>query len=335
MLNAFEFKHPDRMPAVYHPSSAGLYVHGQKLLDLFRQYPPDNSIQFDTLPQPPPGTVDRQGRYHELRRDEWGTTWEFLIFGIQGHPKYYPFADWRAAADYALPTIPALDSPAFAEDQKSLEDEQKNFLVFRGGVSLFEKLYVLRPFDEVLADLASGNPHLLAFLDRLTAYWRQVIGYQLALGADVIAFGDDWGMQHSQIISTKLFRQIFRPRYRKLMDPVKQAGRKIFFHSCGWLGEIFAELLDLGIDGLWPQINCFEGQNLAPACVERRIAIYLHPDRQRLVPLGTPGQIQTAIRNYAERYHKLGGGGIFYVEMENDAPFENVKALIEAIHRYR
>ena len=41
------------------------------------------------------------------------------------------------------------------------------------------------------------------------------------------------------------------------------------------------------------------------------------------------------IQKYADRYHKLGGGGIFYVEIENDAPFENVRALIESMDRYR
>ena len=39
------------------------------------------------------------------------------------------------------------------------------------------------------------------------------------------------------------------------------------------------------------------------------------------------------IKEYREPF--VGGGGIFYVEIENDAPFQNVKALIEAIHHYR
>jgi hypothetical protein len=66
-----------------------------------------------------------------------------------------------------------------------------------------------------------------------------------------------------------------------------------------------------------------------------KIAIYIHPDRQRLIPLGTPQQIDSYIRSAAEKYKKLGGGGIFYVEIENDSPFENVKALVEAINKYR
>ncbi len=69
--------------------------------------------------------------------------------------------------------------------------------------------------------------------------------------------------------------------------------------------------------------------------MKHRVTLYIHPDRQYLVPRGTPQEIEAAIRAYADRYHALGGGGIFYIEIENDAPFENVKALIEAVDTYR
>jgi len=120
------------------------------------------------------------------------------------------------------------------------------------------------------------------------------------------------------------------------MAPVKAAGRRVFFHTCGFLGGIFDELLDLGIDGMWPQIGLFDSDSrYAEMCRERKIAIYVHPDRQRLIPFGTPQEIDAAIRAYAEKYRRMNGGGIFHVEMENDAPWENVEALVRAIDRYR
>lgn len=61
-----------------------------------------------------------------------------------------------------------------------------------------------------------------------------------------------------------------------------------------------------------------------------RIPVVYHPS-----PAGLYVHGQKLLDWYADRYHRLGGGGIFYIEMENDAPFENVRALIEAIHRYR
>jgi len=62
---------------------------------------------------------------------------------------------------------------------------------------------------------------------------------------------------------------------------------------------------------------------------------YAYPDRQKLIPLGTPAEIRGTIRRYAELGRQMGGGVIFYVEIENDAPFENVRALIEAIDEFR
>ncbi len=185
-------------------------------------------------------------------------------------------------------------------------------------------------------DLCTEDNYLLEFLDRLVDYWLGTIDTFLDSGVDVIMFADDWGTQSSTIISPQLFQKFFKPRYEKLIEPVKKAGRKVFFHYCRFLGEIFNELLDLDIDGLWPQINQAEADPMfVRKCVESKVAIYIHPDRQKLIPLGTPKEIEKTIGKYAERYHELGGGGIFYIEIENDAPFENVKALIELVHKYR
>lgn len=335
MINTFEYTSPDRLPVVYHPSPAGLHVHGQKLLDLFRALPPDTPITFADIPHPAPGTVDDRGEYHELRRDAWGTTWEFRIFGIQGHPFSYPFSDWQAASSFVFPVVPVPGSEAEDQARERLKQLTRSYLVFGGGISLFEKLHALRPMDEVLIDLYTGDMALLVFLERLADYWEEVIAYHLRIGTDVIMFGDDWGAQQGPIVSPALFRDLFRPLYERLMAPIRQAGRRIFLHSCGRLGDIFQEFLDLGINGFWPQIGCYEEEELFGIGKSRQMGIYLHPDRQYLVPRGTPAEIRDTVRRYADRCHALGGGGIFYVEIENDAPWENVKALIEAIHTWR
>ena len=120
-----------------------------------------------------------------------------------------------------------------------------------------------------------------------------------------------------------------------MFDRIKKAGRRIFYHSCGNIGPIFDELAGLGIDGFWHQVALYDAEAFAKKCKERRITVYIHPDRQRLIPLGTPKEIDRQIKTYADLYHKMGGGGILYVEMENDAPFENVEALVKAVHKYR
>ena len=329
MLDAFEFNCPDKIPVVYHPSPAGLYVHGQPLLDLFLAYPPDNPFPAAGIPGPPEGTVDARGRYHEIRRDEWGTTWQHLIYGVWGHPLAYPFRGWEEAADYRFPALPVWD-------RTSLQARQRDYLVFDGFVSLFERLTALQPIDQALMDILVEDPALLRFLDRLVDYWQADIDNMLAAGVEVVMFGDDWGTQQASMIPPDLIRKVFLPRYDRLMDPIRRAGRRIFFHCCGFLESILDDLIGLGIHGLWPQIGLFEANPaLFDRCMENRVTLYIHPDRQYLVPRGTPAEIEAAVKVYAERYRAAGGGGIFYVEIENDAPFENVRTLIEAIDRWR
>ena len=108
------------------------------------------------------------------------------------------------------------------------------------------------------------------------------------------------------------------------------------FNLCASSVYIGNDLLDMGIDIYWPQIKLYENNvDFVRRSREERVTLLIHPDRQNLIPEGTPAQIDAAVRKYADTYHELGGGGIFYIEIENDAPWENVKTLIEAVHRYR
>ena len=331
ILSALEFRNPDKIPVIYHPSTAGLHVHGQKLFDLFNEFPPDNQINFDVIQKPAPGTIQTDGGYHELKTDTWGTEWEFRIFGIQGHPHRYPFENWGDAEKFEFP--PFENTP----EQKRIQlTTKKEYLTFGGGISIFEKLHALRPFEEVLMDVFTEDPALLRFIDRMVEYWEQVIAAWLDAGIDVICFGDDWGMQTAPLVSPELFRKIFKPRYERLMRPIRAAGAKIQFHSCGQVGDIGNDLLDMGIDIYWPQIKLYENNvDFVHRSRQEQVTLLIHPDRQHLIPEGTPAHIDAVIRKYADIYHELGGGGIFYIEIENDAPWENVKTLIEAVHWYR
>lgn len=326
MLAAIEFRQPDRIPVFYHASSAGLYVHGRKLLDLFRALPPDNQIEFTAVPRPSPEWIDAGGNYHEFRRDRWGTTWEYLIFGIQGHPKEYALTDWESAKQFVFPPIP--------EFRAVPEAYRREYLLFGGEGSLFECPSGLRPFDEVMMDFYTETPELLAFTDRLVEYFGRINEQALREGYDVFCFGDDFGTQQNAIFPAELFRKIFTPRYRKLFEPLKKAGKKIQFHSCGKIDSLLDCFAELGIDILWPQLSLYgRDEAFLERCARHRIALLLHPDRQYLIPRGTPEEIRDWVRFAAERYRD--GGGIFYVEIENDAPWENVKTLLESIEEFR
>jgi uroporphyrinogen decarboxylase len=332
MLAAFAFDNPDRLPVWYHPSPAGLYVHGRKLLDLFHEYPPDNPVTFDAIPQPSPAAFDADGRYHEFKRDELGTTWEYRIFGVAGHPHEYAVPSAEMIDAYAFPPAPEPRGEAFEAQKAQVARQKERYLAFGGWINLFETMHGLRPFEDVLMDIATQEPATIRLLDRLVEHRRKQMEYQLALGVDVIMFGDDWGTQDSLLISPKVFRDVFKPRLASLMAPVRRQNGRIFYHSCGTVHPLYNDLVEIGINGLWHQIGLYDAEQFADEAARNRTVLFLHMDRQRLVPLGTPHQIRETVKRYAEIHRKRGGGAIFYVEIENDAPFENVEALIQAVH---
>ncbi|MCC7492388.1 MAG: hypothetical protein IT204_08590 [Fimbriimonadaceae bacterium] len=336
LLAAIEYQQPDRLPVYVHGSPAGLHVHGQRLLDRLRALEPDNGATWEGLPGPPEGTVDDAGNYHEYRTDAWGTVWEYRIFGLLGHPAGYPFPSWEVGLTaYLFPGLPDRQSAGWRDQVAATARRREQYLVFDGGMSIFERLHALRPFEDVLCDLASGDVACYAFLDRLVEYFLAVNEALLARGTDVICIGDDWGTQQGPLLSPELFRREFVPRYEQLIAPVKAAGAKVLFHSCGNLGPLLDDLLALDIDLLWPQIGCYDYGELTARLRDRGVALFLHPDRQYLVPRGTPAEIDATIAAYGQRHRELGGGGIYYVEIEDDAPWENVVALLDAVETHR
>lgn len=331
MLRAIEYREPDRIPLYYHRSPAGMYVHGKKVLDIIERCPPDNVVEF-VIPIPEPGSFDERGEYRCVKQDEWGTVWEYKIFGIQGTAIEYPLVDMTTLRKYRLPPVPDSAGSSFEEERAVISNRKQDYLIFLGRISLFEKMSALRPVDDLLVDLFQEESGTMELLDRLVDHGLRSIDHWLALGAEVVQIGDDWGTQTGSFVSPDLFRRLFKPRYRKLVQAVKAGGGKVLFHSCGKLDRILDELMELGIDCLWPQINRYEEASLFETCRRNRVALLIHPDRQYLVPLGSPEEIRETVQRYSDICRKNDGGGIFYLEVENDVPFENVAALIESAY---
>jgi len=53
----------------------------------------------------------------------------------------------------------------------------------------------------------------------------------LGTGVDAIAFGDDWGTQNRLMISKSLWREVFKPAYKRMFDTVHKRGAHLYFHS--------------------------------------------------------------------------------------------------------
>jgi len=341
MQAALAFQPVDIVPLQIHPSPAGLFEHGQKLLDLMQACGHDFGNQGDLrLPTIPPTDFDSEGRYHVVRTDEWGTTWEHRIFGVWGYRTGYPLADISRLAEYRLPAVELLTGDKLAQQaaaQQAAEGEALHRQSFHlgGGVSLFETMQSLRPFEDVLIDIASDTPEINHLADRLVEYNLRLIENVLRIGVDAVGVGDDFGTQQGSMFSPQTWQRFFLPRYQVLFAPVKKAGKRIFFHSCGQVGSILEDLRQAGADVIWPQLPLFDLPTLASRCRELGLAVQLHPDRGELMQHGTPAQVRTYLLDLVETFNVLSGGSFLYLEVDPGFPWENVQALFATVMELR
>lgn len=335
MLRALDFQPVDVVPLQIHPSPAGLFEHGMKLLELMRACGHDfGDLGNLRLPSIPATDFDAEGRYRVIRTDEWGTTWEHRIFGVWGYRTGYPLADISRLAEYKMPAVERLSGVRLAAQAEG-EARQRNYFHLGGGASLFETMQSLRPFEDVLIDIAQDTPEINLLADRLVEYNLRLVENALETGVEAIAVGDDFGTQQGCMISPQTWRRFFLPRYQALTAPIKKAGKRIFFHSCGQIGPILEDLRQAGADVIWPQLPLFDLPRLAQRCRELGLAVQLHPDRGELMQHATPAQVRAYLLELVDTFEVLNGGSFLYLEVDPGFPWKNVQAMFTTVMELR
>jgi hypothetical protein len=333
---ALAFCPVDVLPVQIHPSPAGIYEHGQKLIELMRACGQDfGDLSQLSVPVVPAEDFDADGRYHRFETDDWGTTWEYRIYGVWGHRIRYPLADMAKLATYRVPPVARLSGEDLAQARAAGEAHRRTYYHVDGGVSLFETMQSLRPYEDVMIDILYDTPEINRLADMLVEHYEVVIANALAVDADAISCGDDYGTQLGMILSPKVWRRFFKPRYRALFEPVLRAGKRVLFHSCGQVSAILDDLREVGASSIWPQLPLYDHPQLAQRCREIGLAVQLHPDRGDLLQNGTPQQVRDAVLRLVDVFGCLAGGSWLYLEVDPGFPWPNVQALFETATELR
>lgn len=333
---AMRFHWVDKVPLQYYYTPVGFYEHGEKLNELFASLPGDFApFVRQPIPAPPPEDFDAQGRYHAFRESEWGALVEYRIYGIAGIVREHPLKDLSKLADFRFPPGAPLCGEAFERERARIAAHQKEYFACIGAGSLFERLKELRPDEDVLCDIALGEPDIRALADRIVEYDSSFVEMAIKAGADAISFGDDYGAERAMLLSPDLWRRFFKPRLRELFRPAVQAGLDVIFHSCGMILPILEDLREVGATAIWPQLPLFDMEPFAARCRSLGLAVAVHTDRANTMTYGTPAQVRALVEREYEVFRMREGGAWFYVEADNGFPFENLVALVETISQWR
>jgi uroporphyrinogen decarboxylase len=273
------------------------------------------------------------------RKDCWGTVWENTEPGLDSYPIRYPLADWQAWGTYR-PPAPLLEDMFAQRDwgmvQKGFEEARaRGDLVVGGGLwhgFMYMRLFYLRGFENLMMDMATGDPRLWQIIDMVEGYNTTVIQRMLELGAEFMSFGDDLGLQASLPVSPRTWKQYIKPSYIRMFGLCKNAGALVYLHTDGHILEIIPDLIEAGVRVLNPQIRA-NGLEGLKEFAKGRVAIDQDLDRQ-LFPFATPGQIEDHIGEIFEALRLPQGGLMLYAECEPDVPLANIEAICKALEKF-
>jgi len=313
-----DFQNPEQIPLDYWLLPAVRLGREQAVDALLARYPLDfyRAPYADPLYHPHTYT-------HGSYVDAWGCEWLVLQDGMIGEVKYSPLADYANMAGYHWP-VDRLNE-GFAETAPSIASHREQF-VLGGWVRPWEQMQFLRGPENLYADLADEEcEEVYQLRDQVFAFFRTYLERWLRFDVDAIVFGDDWGSQRSLLISPATWRAFFKPKYQELFDLVHNAGKRVFFHSDGYILDIYPDLIAMGVSALNSQVWCMGLEALQPFA--GKITFWGELDRQQMLPYGTPDTLHHAAQQMARTFWR-NGGLIGEAEADHLAPLPNIEAAL-------
>jgi hypothetical protein len=333
VIAAIEFRSPDGVPFLHAAFPGTLWRYGEAVFDLWRQYPDDFGDREFFIPPAPPSLTG-----FEEYSDEWGCVWRRIVGWSAGEVVRPPLADWAQLADYQYPPPAASKhfNEAFRPDLFAVGPlpADRDWYALYGWFDLFERMQFLRGTKNLLMDIADDEPRLHELADRIVERNLAMLDRYIALGVDGVFFGDDWGTQTGPLVSPRRWREFFKPRYRRMFKPLQDAGRHIFFHSCGNTAAFWDDLIELGVHVLNIQHSILP-RSLLEEKLAGRICICSDPGRQQVMPFGTPAEVKRHIREIVEVFASPRGGLIQRGELAPDWPLENCRAMLQTFAEFR
>ena len=336
---AIFFEKPDHIPMVFVINSACWHHYPQDwLCEQIERHPLlfPNPV-LPALPYTPDYALC--ARADAPYRDDFGCVWQTTDDGITGTVTGHPLADWAAFSAYHFPDpehcmgIGPID---WAREKARIERvrAESGFVSasLRHGHT-FLQLSDLRGYQNLLFDMADGEPLLDRLIEGVEAFNQAIVDHYLAIGVDMMAFPEDLGMQSGPMLSPAQFRQYVKPVYKRMMDSVRAKGLPIHMHSDGDIRALADDIVDSGVAVLNLQ-DLVNGIEWIRAKYRGRLCIDLDIDRQFVTPFGTPRQVDELVRTEVEQLACPDGGLMMIYGLYPGVPMENVEALMDAMERY-
>lgn len=289
---------------------------------------------------------ERDGRlWHDLR-DEFGVVWSMPDDqGLYMDISHHPLAE-AVIGDIARYPFPKGNDPSrFTVVRERLETMRRTTdyaLVSGIGGVVYETCWYMRGLEQWLIDLVTQPEFCAALLDRVLDFWLGYYSEYMKVAGDlydVVMIGDDLAAQYGPIFSPSIYRDIVKPRQKRLVQHIRSlTGAKIWYHTCGSCYQYIADLIDNGVDILNPvQIGLadMEPERLKREFGNRIVFWGGGVDAQHILPFASPEVVRDNVRANIAAF--MPGGGYVFNNVHNiqyGVPPANIVALFDAAYEF-
>lgn len=292
VIRAITFNHPDRLP-----------------LWMFNRDVEIGDVMWYDLRLDAGAAGDN---YHGSTLSEWGYRWKRLDDGTMGQPAEPVLPEWSAFKDFRFPEVDAARRLAALKEYRAKSEGYYRLpmLIITG----FTTYSFLRGFENAMLDFVLERERAEELLNGIFDFEKKLITLAAEAGFDGFHFGDDWGTQDSLIIAPRLWREIFKPRYRDQFAHAHALGLHVWFHTCGNPIAILDDFHEIGVDVM----NIAQPNVVDLETVSRKFRgkqCFMAPISYQTISIsGQPAEIMAEGRRLYDLFATEKGGFIGYVE---------------------
>jgi len=327
VLRTLNFEAPDRVPVDLWILPACRMRYGEELEKLLESHPRDIQSVVGPCETGADPEVYQRGTF----TDFWGCTWTNINPGVIGEIKDSLLGEDEALTAYHAPLETLRkrwDTEKDAVAARIRAARKSGCFVIGGWMNPFERMQFLRGVENLYCDIALETDELYRLRQFVWDFYRAYIDCWMTQDTDAIVIGDDWGSQRNLLINPEVWRRIFKPMYKDLIDRVTKAGKMVFVHSDGHISELYPEYIEMGVKAINSQLWCMDLDEISEKYAGK-ITFWGELSRQSTMPFGIPEEIREKAAVMKEKLWR-NGGLIGQCEVGREVPLENIRTALES-----
>lgn len=220
--------------------------------------------------------------------------------------------------------------PAHFTDIRTKRANHPDKAIFSLMVGPLGILSTYRLAQNLFLELHDKAEVIHEFLRMIQPIYLEIVRRICALDIDVLYLADDICDRNGATISPAHLREFHFDYLRPAIDIAHQSGKRVFYHTDGYVLDILDIFTDYNIDGINPIEHRYNDPKEFLRRSGGRLKVYGALDNCNVIPNGTPDEIKAHVQDV---FHYLGANGLIMSTHDIPAycPLENLDAMVEAV----